>query len=257
MTVCPACGAENPDGFKFCGQCAAPLVASPDQPEERKVVTTLFCDLVSFTAMSERAYPEDVASLLGEYFSRATKVIGSYGGTVEKFIGDARLEAAAPPMGVAVGTLTHERTERVIVNDELPSVTARGKSEPVAAWLATGTLARRDVEARSVDLTPLIGREVEITYLSAVFDKAMSQSTAQFTRIVGEPGVGKSRLVRELSVLVDAKPDMTTWRQGTRGGSAAHRGPRDLRAAWGQAGAGRDGGVAGADIDAIPLCPRR
>ena len=57
--------------------------------EERKVVTTLFCDLVAFTAMSEAADPEDVDALLGEYFARATKVIESHGGTVEKFIGDA------------------------------------------------------------------------------------------------------------------------------------------------------------------------
>ena len=53
----------------------------------------------------------------------------------------ARLEAAAPPGGVVVGALTHELTARVIVYEELRAVIAKGKAEPVAAWLATATLA--------------------------------------------------------------------------------------------------------------------
>ena len=57
--------------------------------EERKTVTTLFCDLVAFTAMSEAADPEDVDALLRSYHALARKVIESHGGTVEKFIGDA------------------------------------------------------------------------------------------------------------------------------------------------------------------------
>ena len=58
-------------------------------PEERKTVTTLFCDLVGFTAMSEAADPEDVDAVLRSYHAAARKVIESHGGTVEKFIGDA------------------------------------------------------------------------------------------------------------------------------------------------------------------------
>jgi len=268
--------------------CATSLAAPPPILEERKVVTTLFCDLVSFTALSEAADPEDVDRLLGEYFARATKVIESHGGTVEKFIGDAvvgvfgvpavheddperavraglrilealegmtrpdgsplrarcgvntgealvrldvdpasglgfltgdavnvaaRLEAAAPPGGVVVGRLTHDLIERVIVCEELPPVAARGKREPVAAWLATGRLARRGIEARA-DLTPLVGREVELTYLTALFEKVIGQSLPQMALVVGEPGIGKSRLLRELSAIVDNSPEMVTWRQG-------------------------------------------
>ena len=89
MISCPSCGFEAPDDFAFCPKCAAKLVTAMAACEERKVVTTLFCDLVAFTAMSEAADPEDVDRLLCEYFARATKVIESHGGTVEKFIGDA------------------------------------------------------------------------------------------------------------------------------------------------------------------------
>ena len=64
MIACPSCGFEAPDDFAFCPKCATPLSAAPPIAEERKVVTTLFCDLVSFTAMCEAADPEDVDRLL-------------------------------------------------------------------------------------------------------------------------------------------------------------------------------------------------
>ena len=73
MIACPSCGFEAPDDFAFCPKCATSLAVPLAVPEERKVVTTLFCDIVAFTAMSEAADPEDVDALLGEYFARATK----------------------------------------------------------------------------------------------------------------------------------------------------------------------------------------
>ena len=71
MPVCPACGRENPGGFKFCGACGAPLAAAAAAARlERKVVTVLFCDLVGFTARSDQADPEDVGALLRPYQAR-------------------------------------------------------------------------------------------------------------------------------------------------------------------------------------------
>ena len=126
----------------------------------------------------------------------------------------ARLQAAAPPGGVAVGALTHELTSRVIVYEALPPLTTKGKAEPVSAWRATATIARRGVDAPVGDLTPFVGREAELAYLSAAFDKVAARSSPQFVLLVGEPGIGKSRLVRELLNLVDVRPEMTIWRQG-------------------------------------------
>ena len=65
MAACPACGFEYEGSFKFCPECATPLGA-PARPaaEERKVITSLFCDLIGFTASSESADPEDVDRML-------------------------------------------------------------------------------------------------------------------------------------------------------------------------------------------------
>jgi class 3 adenylate cyclase len=99
MAVCPACGNENPDGFRFCGFCAEPLAAAPaPTTEERKIVTVLFCDLVGFTAASDRADPEDVRATLRPYHAMLRREIERFGGTVEKFIGDAVMAVFGAPV---------------------------------------------------------------------------------------------------------------------------------------------------------------
>ena len=90
MIACPSCATELPEASRFCLSCGARLAAPAAAAEERKTVTTLFCDLVAFTAMSEAADPEDVDALLRRVLhAAARKVIESHGGAVEKFIGDA------------------------------------------------------------------------------------------------------------------------------------------------------------------------
>jgi class 3 adenylate cyclase len=68
------------------------------QRQERKVVTVLFCDLVGFTSRAEEMDPEDVASLLGPYHARLKEELERYGGTVEKFIGDAVMAVFGAPI---------------------------------------------------------------------------------------------------------------------------------------------------------------
>jgi class 3 adenylate cyclase len=99
MTVCAACGQESPEGFKFCGACGAPLQQQPSiAREERKVVTVLFADLVGFTARTERLDPEDVRAVLAPYHARLREELERYGGTVEKFIGDAVMAVFGAPV---------------------------------------------------------------------------------------------------------------------------------------------------------------
>jgi class 3 adenylate cyclase/tetratricopeptide (TPR) repeat protein len=95
---CPNCGQDNPEGFRFCGFCATPLQAQPPpRIDERRVVTVLFCDLVGFTARSDRADPEDVKATLRPYHARLKQEIEAFGGTLDKFIGDGVLGVFGAP----------------------------------------------------------------------------------------------------------------------------------------------------------------
>jgi len=89
MPNCPNCGQQNPDEARFCNACAAPLAVAGAPGEERKIVTVLFADLVGFTSRAEQLDPEDVRALLSPYHARLRSELAGFGGTVEKFIGDA------------------------------------------------------------------------------------------------------------------------------------------------------------------------
>jgi class 3 adenylate cyclase/predicted ATPase len=91
----------------FCGNCGSALgpSATPQEadssrlaPEaERRLVSVLFADLVGFTALSEDRDAEEVRELLSRYFDLCRRLIARYGGTVEKFIGDAVMAVWGTP----------------------------------------------------------------------------------------------------------------------------------------------------------------
>jgi class 3 adenylate cyclase len=90
MTVCAVCGQENPPIAQFCLACGRPLAGGkPASREERRIVTVIFVDLVGFTSRAETLDPEDVRAILAPYHDRVRDEIESFGGVVEKFIGDA------------------------------------------------------------------------------------------------------------------------------------------------------------------------
>jgi class 3 adenylate cyclase/tetratricopeptide (TPR) repeat protein len=98
MLLCPSCGQENPEIARFCLACGAALKPETAAArEERKVVTVLFCDLVGSTARAEGADPEDVRALLSAYHERVRSELERFGGTVEKFIGDAVMALFGAP----------------------------------------------------------------------------------------------------------------------------------------------------------------
>jgi class 3 adenylate cyclase/tetratricopeptide (TPR) repeat protein len=101
----------NVPGERFCGECGAPLAGEAAAPraaaaaaspgttaQERRLVSVLFADLVGFTTLSEHRDPEEVRDLLSRYFDRCRSLIERYGGTVEKFIGDAVMAVWGTPV---------------------------------------------------------------------------------------------------------------------------------------------------------------
>ncbi len=98
MAPCPVCGHDTQAGAKFCSECGAALVAESERREERKVVTVLFADLVGFTSRAERLDPEDVRAVLAPYWERLRAELERFGGTVEKFIGDAVMALFGAPV---------------------------------------------------------------------------------------------------------------------------------------------------------------
>jgi class 3 adenylate cyclase len=97
MRRCPVCSQENQEIARFCLACGAALTSEPPR-EERKVVSVLFADLVGFTSRAERLDPEDVRALLAPYWERLRSELETFGGTVEKFIGDAAMALFGAPL---------------------------------------------------------------------------------------------------------------------------------------------------------------
>ncbi len=148
---CPNCGFVNLPNSKFCAECATPLTtaaprpvtlpsAEPEPPAaaaERRLVTVLFADLVGFTPFAEERDAEDVRDTLNSYFDLAREVIGRYGGTVEKFIGDAVMAVWGAP------TAHEDDAERAVraALELVDAVPALGATIQARAGVLTGEAA--------------------------------------------------------------------------------------------------------------------
>ncbi|MGH2818400.1 MAG: adenylate/guanylate cyclase domain-containing protein [Actinomycetota bacterium] len=108
VAVCPSCGAEARLGTQFCASCGHRLDLAAPRQEERRFVTILFADLTGSTALGEQLDPERLRVLLGDYFKAMADVIESWGGTVEKFVGDAVMAVFGIP------TLHEDDSERAL-----------------------------------------------------------------------------------------------------------------------------------------------
>ncbi|MGA9160388.1 MAG: adenylate/guanylate cyclase domain-containing protein [Actinomycetota bacterium] len=289
MGVCPTCGEHNREDAQYCAACGNALQAGRRGREERKVVTILFCDLVEFTSRFDLADPEDVQETLARYHARVRREIERFGGTVEKFIGDAvmavygapvaheddaqravfsalrippaieelnetnrdlplavrigietgvavvavgperspqgiaigdvvntasRLQGVAPIGGVLVGEGTYRLTRDLFDLESLEPVKVKGKAEALPVWVAKAARSRFGVEIPRAPSTPFVGRADELELLKHTFARAVRESSVQLVTLLGEPGVGKSRMIRELFTYIDDQPDVVTWRQG-------------------------------------------
>jgi class 3 adenylate cyclase/tetratricopeptide (TPR) repeat protein len=271
VIVCQNCGQQNPEGFKFCGNCASPLESTPAGREQRKTVTVLFCDVTGSTELGENNDPETLRALLARYFDRMKSIVEAHGGTVEKFIGDAvmavfgvptvheddalraaraalemrdalpalgiqgriglntgevvtgtserlatgdavnvaaRLEQQAQPAEILIGEDTYDLIAEVAQAEEVDPLTLKGKASPVRAYrltALTGAPTRRN-EAR------MVGRSTELRRLTDAYEQAVDDRSCQLFTILGNAGVGKSRVVHEF---LDAVGDKAAVATGT------------------------------------------
>ena len=261
---CSACNQENPPIARFCLACGLPLASDAAPREERRIVSIIFVDLVGFTARAETLDPEDVRALLTPYHELVRREIESFGGVVEKFIGDAvmgvfgapqaygddaeravraalvvrenvarltesplqiriavntgeavvtvdarpalgeamvagdvvnsasRLQTGAPPNGVIVGEQTYLETRDVIAYAPAEPVVAKGKTEPLRAWIALEALTAAG-ERRSVERA-IVGRSSELSLLRALWDRVLAEQLPHLVSLFGAAGVGKTTL---------------------------------------------------------------
>jgi class 3 adenylate cyclase len=264
--LCPACGQENPEVARFCLACGHAFAGdTKPRREERRIVSVIFVDRIGFTAHSETLDPEDVRAILAPYHEAVRNEIESFGGVVEKFIGDAvmgvfgapiafgddaeravraalavrdnvadvriavntgealvalgarpalgeamvagdvvntaaRLQQAAPENGIIVGQETYLATRGVVEYEPADPVAAKGKAETVRAWIAVRaaeSTGERDLSGA------LVGRTRELAILADVWKRASDERTPHLVTILGEAGVGKTRVGIEFARIVD------------------------------------------------------
>jgi predicted ATPase/class 3 adenylate cyclase len=290
MVPCGVCAYENPAGARFCNQCGASLQDQPHPREERKVVSVLFVDLVGYTSRTERLDPEDVSAMLRPYHARLREEIERFGGTVEKFIGDAvmavfgaptaheddaeravraalsvleaieDLNASRPDLGlkvragvntgeavvtvgarpeagegiatgdvvntaarlqeaadigtVLVGELTYRATRLGVDYEQLEPVSLKGKAEPVPVWRARAARQPIGSERPATPSVPFVNRQNELALLTETLARTLRDSAVQLITVLGEPGIGKTRLLLEFRGVIDAEGDVVSWRRG-------------------------------------------
>ncbi len=297
--ACPTCGRENPPGNRFCPGCGSALAAGASPAgalaggpgptaSERRLVSVLFADLVGFTTLSEHRDPEEVRALLSQYFDRCRSLIERYGGTVEKFIGDAvmavwgtpvareddaeravraalaltqaitllgeevgipslrvragvltgnaavevgaegegmvlgdtvntasRLQSIAAPGTVLVDDVTRRASEAAIAYEDAGEHQVKGREQPVRAWTALRVVAGAGGARRSVGLeAPFMGRGRELQELIETFESTAEDGKARQVTVIGDAGMGKSRLLWEFFKYTDGVERIIRWHQG-------------------------------------------
>ena len=137
----------------------------------------------------------------------------------EGIVGDvvntaSRLQGIADPGHVVVDDRTYRATRSSVEFDNLGEVELKGKGSKPHVWRARGVRSRFGTAAEAETTGVFVGRTHELALISDTFDRAVSRRSPQLLTLVGEPGVGKSRLVGEFSRHIDDRPDLVWWRQG-------------------------------------------
>ncbi|MBA2633399.1 MAG: AAA family ATPase [Chloroflexi bacterium] len=296
--ICPRCGSANTPEARFCGECGNALAeanattavvgAMAAPATELRMVSVLFADLVGFTTLSEARDAEDVRDLLGSYFETCRSTVERYGGTVEKFIGDAvmavwgtptaqeddaeravraaldlvdavrrlgaergvpdlalraavntgeavvtigatgmgmvagdlvntasRLQSVAASGVVLVGDGTRRAASDAIVFEGAGEQSLKGKATPVPAFRALRVVAQRGGVGRSEGLEPpFVGRDSELGLIKDFYHATARDRGPRVVSVIGQAGIGKSRLAWEFLKYIDGVTEIVYWHQG-------------------------------------------
>jgi class 3 adenylate cyclase/predicted ATPase len=165
---------------------------------------------------------EELTGLYGVRFAlrvgiNTGEVLAGRVGATYTVIGDSvnvasRLQAAARPGTVTVGERTYRATRGRIEYRPLAPLTLKGKTEPVDAWEAVAMLAPSETEP-GLESTPFIGRGSELGQLQALYGRTLREHRPHLVTVIGEAGVGKSRLLREFERALTAvhQPVRVRW----------------------------------------------
>src|SRR6266851_1836434 len=188
MPACPNCGEENPERARFCWSCGAAIAEAPRSgAEERKIISVLFVDLVGFTAASEQADPEDVRARLRPYHARVKQEIERFGGTVEKFVGDAVMAVFGAPVSReddaerAVNSALRILDAIVELNDDHPGLelTVRGAVNTGEAMV---TLGARPAEGESIVAGDVVNTAARLQQSAPVSGIVVGETTYRATK---------------------------------------------------------------------------
>jgi class 3 adenylate cyclase len=127
----------------------------------------------------------------------------------------SRLQSAAEPGTVLVGESTYRAASRAIAFEPAGEQQLKGKAEPVATWRATAVVARRGGQGRTATLEPpFVGRTEELHLLKELFHATARDGKPRLATIVGQAGIGKSRLGWELEKYLDGVVEPAFWHEG-------------------------------------------
>jgi class 3 adenylate cyclase/tetratricopeptide (TPR) repeat protein/type II secretory pathway predicted ATPase ExeA len=166
----------------------------------------------------------DIEAATGSTFSlrvgiNSGEVLAGQVGDGYTVIGDvvnvaSRLQSAARQGSVTVGQTTHRLTRGPIEYEELEPLSLKGKSEPVPAWEAVRLLVSGTAARGSRSTAPLIGRGDESSLLISLFDRVVREDRPHLVTVIGQAGVGKTRLLREFATQLAEREQQAAFRVG-------------------------------------------
>jgi class 3 adenylate cyclase len=187
MSACLACGQDNPEIARFCLACGASLAEEAPHREERRIVSVVFVDLVGFTSRSEQLDPEDVRAILTPYHGTVRDELESFGGVVEKFVGDAVMAVFGAPTAHgddperAVRAALAVREAVAALNDEQPQLELRIRGA-VNTGEAVVTLSARPSHGEAMVAGDVVNTASRLQQHAPVGEVVVGEETYRATR---------------------------------------------------------------------------